>query len=143
MTEWRKPVAVYLWIVAAAVAFWFVFSPLLEDWIGGSFDAHAAWPILDPLSMLGAVVALIYTWHRKMVDEAGSDQSVTRDWLAHTVAFFVVAFLFVLLLGNYVIDTIVGAVESGGNRGLVWIIIDAGMPLAFLAVGTMMWRHNG
>ncbi len=141
MAQWRKPAAVYLCIVAAAIAFWFVFSPLLGEWFGDSLDIGAGWAVIDPLAIIGAVIALIYTWRRKMDDESGAEMIVTRDWLAHTAAFFVIAFLFILLLGNFVLDTILSA-DLSANRGLVWITIDAGLPLAFLAVATMMWRQE-
>ena len=141
MEQWRKPAAVYLGLVAAGIAFWFVFSPLLREWSGDSLDTQVGWSIIDPLALIGAVIALIYTWRRKMDDETGSDQIITRDWFSHTAAFFVIAFLFILLLGNFVLDTIIGA-DLSSNRGLVWITIDAGLPLAFLAVATMMWRQQ-
>ena len=143
MAQFHKPIAASLWLAAVVIVFWSIFSPLLDEWFGDSIDVHVVWTYLDPLTAIGAVIVLIYTWRRGVGDVGAGNQAVTRDWLAHTTLFFVVAFLLLLLAGNYVVDSILGTMESGGYRSLIWVIINAGMPLSFLAVGTLMWRDEG
>ena len=142
MAQLQKPAAALLFITAAAIVFLFVVGPLMEDLFEDSFDATTYWLIVDPMVFVSSVIALTYTWRAKSADAADGQTGVTRDWLAHRVAFYAVGFFFILWMSNYMLETIIGADVEGTYRNLVWIIIDAGLPLAFLAVGRMLWRES-
>ena len=125
MSVFKRLVAVYMLLVALAVAAHFLVGQFYDPTLEGT--ALTVWRVLDPLMVIGVVAALVAACARKRrrdADTAG--QSVDREYLEANVTFFYSAALLIALLYNWF------GVEFSDPRNdvpLVWIWIDTTLPI--------------
>ena len=135
MIALRRVAAIYMLLVAAAVAVHFLATQLYPPAWGD--EASTAWRILDPLMVLGVVAVLVDAVARKCRLAAGS--AVDREYLETNFTFYFSAMLLLLLLWNWF-----GFewVEPRNDQALVWMLIDATLPLLLAARGIRLLREE-
>ena len=100
MSVFKRLVAIYMLLVAVAVAAHFLATQLYDPTLEGT--ALTVWRILDPLMVIGVVAALIAAFARKRaLDADGVEQPVSREYLSANVTFYYSAVLLLVLLYNW------------------------------------------
>ena len=136
----KQIVGAILTIVGVAVAIHTVVEPLYHT----SSDAQPYspfWDILNPFMALSIVLGLIFGYIRKKGIDSGD--AITREYLAANTQFYgllVVGIMFFWNFFNLHNDafTAIGADAAT----LVWILIDATLPLLLGAMGISLMRGN-
>lgn len=137
----KQIVGAILLIVGVAVAIHTVVEPLYHASSDGQ-PYSPFWNILNLLMVLSIVLGLIFGYIRKKnVD--GSD-AITREYLAANIQFYGLLFVGIMFFWNYFNYyygpkfTAIGA----DTQSLVWILIDASLPLLLGATGISLLRSN-
>ena len=136
----KKIVGAILTIVGVAVAIHTVVEPLYH----ASSDVQPyspLWDILNPLMVLSIVLGLIFGYIRKKSVD-GSD-AITREYLAANTLFYGLLFVGIMFFWNYFnlrSDAFTAIGED--TVSLVWILIDASLPLLLGAMGISLLRGN-
>ena len=97
MTVTKRVAAIYMLALAVAVAVHFIIDPLYQSEDIAEFDP-TYWRIMDPLMVLGALLALVATFARKRRLTAGSD---IREYLEANVSFYAAAILSIIYPWNW------------------------------------------
>ena len=135
MSALRRLAAVYMLLVAAAVAVHFLaaqfYGPTLAD------TEVTLWRILDPLMVLGVVAVLVDAVARKR--RLAADSVVDREYLETNFIFYFSAMLLLLLLWNWF-----GFewVKPRNDQALVWMLVDATLPLLLASSAVRMLREE-
>ena len=134
----------FLVLVAVAVAVHTVVEPLYHASRAGQ-PYSPLWSILDPSMVAAVAVGLIFAWLRKRA--AGGQRAgdaVTRTWLAANTWFYGLLFVAILLLWNWfnLLSPRFTAVGDA-TASLVWILIDALLPLLLGTLGISLLRSGG
>ena len=136
----KQIVGAILTIVGVAVAIHTVIEPLYhvstDEQLYSSF-----WGILNPLMVLSIILGLIFGYIRKKGIDSGD--TITREYLAVNTQFYGLLFIGILFFWNYFnlhsdAFTAIGA----DTQSLVWILIDASLPLLLGAMGISLLRSN-
>ena len=140
----KRIAGVVLIIAAVVLAVHTVVEPLYFDSsTTGSGYNESVWALINSLSAFAVVlgVAFGYARIRKSGDEGGA--AVTREFLAANVQFFGVLFLGLLFFFNWfnLLSTDFNAVGPDAV-GLVWIAIDAGLPLIWFPMGLHLLKGD-
>ena len=131
MSVFKRLVAVYMLLVALAVAAHFLVGQFYDPMLEGT--ALTVWRVLDPLMVIGVAAALIAAFARKRALDAGADeQTVSREYLSANVTFFYSAALFIALLYNWFG---VEFSDPPNDVALVWIWINTTFPILLAASG--------
>ena len=133
-----KPIlGLLLKILAAAIYLQFIgtqiYDHLAAD-VGG-----VIWQILNPLMVLGLVVAIVLSYNRKRnVDSVGEDR-VTREYLEANCVFYLGIALMAGMLWNWI-----GSELSVPDNTVapIWTVIDLIEPLLLFAVGRHLMRSS-
>ena len=135
---------IFLLAVAVVVAVHTVVEPLYHVSAEGQ-PYSPVWEVLDPIMVLAVALGAVVTWRRKRrVDEEGGDGPVTREFLAANALFFGFLFVGILLLWSWFNLLIPGYTAVGPETAsLVWLVIDAGLPLLCGATGAALLRGAG
>ena len=139
----RRIVGVVLTVLAVVVAVHTVVEPLYHT-STETQPFSAAWQVLDPLMALGIALGVIFGYLRKSrADSAGGDAPVTWERLATNTLFYGFLFVGILFYWNWFIllSPAFTAVEDG-TTSLVWILIDALLPLLSGAMGVSLLRSD-
>jgi hypothetical protein len=131
----RQLLAVYLWLVAIAVAFQFMVSPLYPESVPGT----DVWRVLDWFMMVAVVIAVLANFIRKRTADRGDETGVTREYLEANVMFYGTALLTLWFFYNWFDFLMVGTGQTDPNWNL-WNIIDALLPLITGVTGCYVWR---
>lgn len=134
----------YLIAVAVAVAVHTVVEPLYH----ASTEAQPyspLWSILNPLMALAIALGVAAAWRcKRAVDREGDDGPVSRGWLTANALFFGLLFFGIMYLWNWFNLLSPGFTAiSDGTASLVWIVVDAALPLLWGATGVALLRGNG
>lgn len=136
----KQIVGAILIIVGVAVAIHTVIEPLYH--VSTDEQSYSPfWNILNPLMVLAIVLGLIFGYIRKKgVD--GSD-AITREYLAANIQFYGLLFVGIMFFWNY-FNLHSDAFTAVGEEtvSLVWILIDASLPLLLGAIGLSLLRGN-
>ncbi len=134
-------------MVAAAVAIHAVVEPLYHVSADAGFYSQRIWFILDLFMLLTVVLGVVFGFIRKQAfsREDGSGM-ITREYLAANTFFYGFLFIGILLCWNFfnfltflIHDfTAVGA----DTISLVWILIDATLPLLAGSMGISLLRQG-
>ncbi|MDE2799189.1 MAG: hypothetical protein OXI94_11050 [Gemmatimonadota bacterium] len=137
----KQIVGAILLIVGVAVAIHTVVEPLYhvstDEQLYSSF-----WSILNPLMVLSIILGLIFGYIRKK--GVAGDDAITREYLAANIQFYGLLFVGIMFFWNYFNYyygpkfTAIGA----DTQSLVWILIDASLPLLLGAMGISLLRSN-
>ena len=132
---------IYLIAVAVAVAVPAVVEPLYHVTTAAA-PYSPIWSILNPLMTVAIVLGLAVAWRcKREVDQEGDDAPVSRAFLIANALFYGLLFCAILYLWNWfnllspAFTTIAPATAS-----LVWIIVDAALPLLWGAAGVALLR---
>ena len=137
MSVFKRLAAIYMLLVAIAVAAHFLATQLYDPMLEGT--ALTVWRVLDPLMVIGVVAALIYACARKRALDAGADeQTVSREYLSANVTFFYSAVLLIALLYNWFG---VEFSDPPNDVALVWIWINTTFPILLAASGVRLLRE--
>ena len=133
MIALKRLVAVLMLLVAAAVAVHFLATQFYDPKLEGA--GTTVWNILDPLMVLGVIVVLIDAFARKRRLPSGA--AVDREYLESNFTFYFSAVLLLLLLWNWLGFALV---DPKNDQPLVWMFIDAALPLLLASGGVRMLR---
>ena len=134
---------VFLLALAVVVAIHTVAEPLYHT----SSDTQPYspfWAILDPIMVLGIALGLVFSYARKRrVDGEGDSGPVTREFLVANTQFFGFVSVGILMLWNWfnLLSPAFAAVGAD-TVSLVWILIDATLPLLLGSVGMFLVRNG-
>jgi hypothetical protein len=134
---------VILIVMAFVVAVHTVVEPLYH----GSTTAQPyspVWDTLNPLMVLTIALGLIFAFIRKRGVDGEGGAAVTREYFAANTLFFGFIFVGILFLWNWfnLLNPAFAAIGSE-TVSLVWIIIDATLPLLSGAMGIFLLRGDG
>ena len=136
----KQIVGAILLIVGIAVAIHTVVEPLYHaSGLGQPYSPF--WNILNPLMVLSIVLGLIFGYIRKKNLEGGD--AITREYLAANIQFYGLLFVGIMFFWNY-FNLHSEAFTAIGEEtvSLVWILIDASLPLLLGAMGISLLRSN-
>ncbi|MDE0003890.1 MAG: hypothetical protein OXQ29_14465 [Rhodospirillaceae bacterium] len=135
----KKIVGMYLILVAVLVGAHTVIEPLYHV----STEARpysATWDILNPMMIVALLLALLFAYRRK--NGADSDQGAsTREFIAANTLFYGTLFVSILFFWNW-FNLHSPEYTAIGNEtvSLVWIVVDALLPLLTGAMGMHLVR---
>ena len=133
--------AIYMMVVAAVVAVFFVINSLLAD----SIDVAMVWLVLDVLMAIGLGVAIVVNSARKWT-EGGRDPNlpVTRRYVEINAAFYLTVGVTVLFLHSWFALLANGTDSLEGNHQawIIWAAVDVLLPIALGVTGYRLWRNN-
>ena len=131
----------FLVLVAVAVAVHTVVEPLYH----ASTETQPyspLWNILDPLMVAAVAIGLLNAWVRKRRADRNQDGSaISRAWLVANTLFYGLLFVAILLLWNW-FNLLSPRFTAVGDEtvALVWILIDALLPLLLGSLGISLLR---
>ena len=137
----KRTVGVFLTAMAAAVAVHTVVEPLYHVSRDGQ-PYSPVWSILNPLMGLAIVLGLILGWRRKQeADGQGGETGVTREYLAANTQLYGLLCVGILFFWNW-FNLLMPDWSAPGDDtvALVWILIDATLPLLLGAMGIHLLR---
>ncbi len=131
----KRLAAVCLILLAVAVAVHFLATQFYDPTLEGA--ATDVWLILDPLMVIGVVIALAIALHRKL--NLDDSQGITRDYVESNFTVYFSAVLLLVLLWNWLGFVIV---DPGNDNALVWMFIDTAVPLLLASTGIRLLRES-
>lgn len=140
----KRIAGVVLIIAAVVLAVHTVVEPLYFD--SSTTDSgynENVWALINPLSAFAVVLGVVFGYVRLGRSGSDGDGAVTREFLAANVQFFGVLFLGILFFFNWfnLLSTDFNAVGPDAV-GLVWIAIDAGLPLIWFPLGLHLLKGD-
>lgn len=141
MNTLKQICGLFLVLTAVVVAVHTVVEPLYHTSSEGQ-PYSPLWEILDVLMAVAIVLGLLFGYLRKKAaDNAGDSDAVTREFVAANVQFYGFLCVGILFFWNWFIlysptFTAIGA----DTASLVWILIDATLPLLTGAMGVFLLR---
>ncbi|MCY4564821.1 MAG: hypothetical protein OXE40_10140 [Gammaproteobacteria bacterium] len=132
---------IYLIAVAVVVAVHTVVEPLYHVSAAGQ-PYSPFWSILNPLMAVAIVLAVAAAWRcKRAVDQEGGDAPVSRAFLIANTLFFGLLFFGIMYVWNWFNLMSPGFTAiSEGTVSLVWIVVDAALPLLWGATGVALLR---
>ena len=147
--------ALYMLLVAAAVAVNFIAVLFYDPPLGGGWFAYSslsdpdpvlgdagltAWQILDPLMVAGVVMVMLLAFGAKRRrDSDSSNSTIDREYLESNVTFYFSAFLLLALLWNWIASQ---WVDPPADIGLLWVFIDSTLPLLLASTAIRLLRRD-
>ena len=137
----KQIVGAILPIVGVAVAIHTVVEPLYHTSIDGQPYSPYWNSIFNPLMVLAIILGLIFGYIRKKSVEGGD--AITREYLAANIQFYGLLFVGILFFWNFFNLHSEDFKAIGAETvSLVWILIDASLPLLLGAMGISLLRAN-
>ena len=141
----KRIVGVVLIIAAIVLAGHMLAEPLYFD--SSTTDSGynmRVWTFINPLTAFATVLGVIFGYARMRRSESEGDTTVTREFLAANTQFFGVLFLGILFFYNWfnLLSADFNAVGPDAV-GLVWIAIDAGLPIIWFPMGLRLLKGEG
>ena len=140
----KRIAGVVLIIAAIVLAVHTVVEPLYFDSsTTGSGYNESVWALINPLSAFAVVLGVVFGYVRMGRSASDGGGAVTREFLAANVQFFGVLFLGILFFFNWfnLLSSDFNAVGPDAV-GLVWIAIDAGLPLIWFPMGLHLLKGD-
>ena len=137
----RRICGVVLVVMAVVVAVHTVVEPLYYTSTEDS-PYSPVWDVIGWLMFLPLVLGVAFGYVRKKA--VGSDGAVTREFLAANVHFYGGLFFGIVFLLNWFAQITPTFTAIGGDTvSLVWIVLDAGLPLLWGSMGMYLLRGGG
>ena len=131
----KKLLAVFLGVVALAVAVQFMFGAFYQELV----DTGAIWDVLNWFLAVGLVIALIVSFHHKRRLDRPANGAVTREYVEVNVIFYVTVVLVLWFFWNWTDD--LTAVESQGQTHRnIWVWINPLFVPIAAATALRLWR---
>ncbi len=137
----KRIIGIYLVATAVAVGVHTVVEPLYHA-SGPGQPYSPLWNVLNPLMAAAIALALVFGYLRKQeVDGEGGSAGVTREFVAANAHFYGFLFVGILFFWNW-FNLLMPAFTALGDDTvtLVWILIDATLPLLLGAMGVSLLR---
>ncbi|MCY3853085.1 MAG: hypothetical protein OXG03_05890 [Gammaproteobacteria bacterium] len=129
--------------MAATVAFHTVVEPLYHVSEPGQ-PYSPFWETLDPLMVLAWVAGTVFAYLRKRAVDREGGEAVTREYLAANVLFYGFLGVGILLLWSYFSLLSPNYAPTGPDAiTVIWMLIDATLPLLLGAAGANLLRERG
>lgn len=130
--------------VAFAVAIHTVIEPLYHTSTAAQ-PYSPFWMVLDPFMVVALVVGTIFAYQRKRaVDRDGDEVPVSRAYVAAHTLFYGFLAVGILLLWSYLNLLNPGYAPTGADaESVIWMLIDASLPLLLGAQGFQLIRASG
>ncbi len=140
----NRIVGFYLVAMAVILAVHTVVEPLYHVSADGQ-PYSPLWTIINPLTALAVVLGVIAAWRcKRAVDTEGDDGPVSRAFLIANTLFFGLLFVGILFFWNWFNLLSPGFTAIPPETvSLVWIIVDAALPLLWGATGIALIRGRG
>ncbi len=132
MSAVRRIVGALLILTAAAVAFFAIFDPLIQD-------AIFVWPYLNPIMFVALALGTSVAFHIKRDVASLPESSATRRLEAGAL-FYGFLFVGILFMSNWL-----NAIFDDSQRDarfLVWYFINAVFPVMLGYCGVYLLRHS-
>ena len=139
----RRACGLFLVLVAVVVAVHTVAEPLYHA-SSESQPYSPLWNFLDPLMVAAVAVGLLCAFLRKRRACRNQDGSaISRPWLVANTQFYGLLLVAILLLWNW-FNLLSPRFTAIGDEtvSLVWILIDAMLPLLLGSLGISLLRTN-
>lgn len=131
---------VFLIAMAVLVAVHTVVEPLYHTSETGQ-PYSPVWEVLNPLMALAILLGLRFAYMRK---KAAVGDAVTRAYLLSNTLFYGFLFVGIMFLWNWFTLLSPGYSAAGSDtNSMVWILIDAALPLLMGAAGSAMLTAAG
>jgi len=143
MDTLKRLSGIFLVLVAIAVAIHTIVEPLYH--VSGQGQPYSPlWEILDPLMALAIALGVLFGYRRKKAaDREDGSAAVTREFVAANVQFYGFLFVGILFFWNWFILLSPTFTAAGADTiSLVWILIDATLPLLTGAMGMFLLRSS-
>ena len=140
----KRIVGVVLIISAIVLAVHTVVEPLYFDSSTTSSGYNeSVWAFINSLTAFAVVLGVIFGYARIRKSGSEGDAAVTREFLAANIQFFGVLFLGILFFFNWfnLLSADFNAVGPDAV-GLIWIAIDAGLPLIWFPMGLNLLKGD-
>ena len=134
---------IYLILVAVVVAVQTVTEPVyIALNIGDMYGP--VWGFLDYFMALAIALGIYFGCkHKSAVDDEGDDAPVSREFVITNALFYGFIFIAILFFWNWFHHLSPGTPSmDGGNILLVWLLVDAALPLLAGATGIRLLRRN-
>ena len=133
---------VILIVMAVVVAVQTIVEPLYHTSSEGQ-PYSPLWSIIGWLMILPIALGLIYGYLRKKDVDSEGGGAVTREFLAANTLFYGFLFVGILFLWNWFNQLSPGFTAIGADTvTLVWILVDAALPLLSVAMGMFLLRGD-
>lgn len=135
----KKICGLYLFAVAVLVAVHTVVEPLYHASEPGQ-PYSPFWTIVNPLTALAIVLGAVFSYTRKT---GAGGEAVTREFLVANTLFYGFLFLGIMFFWNW-FNLMSPAFTAIGDEtvSLVWIVVDAGVPLLAGVTGIHLLRSG-
>ena len=135
---------VILVVMAVVVAAQTIGEPLYHVSEEAGAYSRWIWDTLNPLMLLTIVLGVIFAYIRKR-DLAGEDGSrmISREFITANTQFYGFLFVGILFCWNW-FNTLTPGFSAVGTdtRNLVWLLIDATLPLLAGSMGIFLLRES-
>ena len=138
MDTGNKPLAAAFWLLAAAVALHFIFTPFYDD---ATNVVDQVWNILNWLMAIGVVVALaVHYFRKRALDSRRDDGTITREYLEVNIAVYGSIILTLLFFTNWFDKLTIDAGRSQDETHLlIWVFVDPLFVLISGITGRYLW----
>ena len=135
----NKICGLYLFAVAVLVAVHTVVEPLYHA-SGPGQPYSPFWTIVNPLTAVAIVLGAVFSFRRK---RGAAGETVTREFLVANTLFYGFLFAGIMFFWNW-FNILSPAFTAIGDEtvSLVWIVVDAGVPLLAGATGVHLLRSG-
>ena len=141
METLKRIIGVVLIVIAAIIAIQTVLEPIYHTSTTDS-PYSSTWDYINPLSLISIILGVIFGYIR--MRRAGADASV-QEFIAANTLFYGFMFAAIIFLWNWFGISDVGQDFTGvdhGTRSLVWILLNATLPLLNGAMGVHLLRAS-
>ena len=141
MEALKRIIGVVLIVIAAIIAINTVIEPIYHTSTEES-PSGSAWDYINWLFAISIILGIIFGYIR--MSRAGEDASV-QEFIAGNTLFYGFMFVAIIFFWNWFGISGIGegfTAVGHGTRGLVWIIIDATLPLLNGALGIHLLRSS-
>ena len=139
MESLKRFIGIVLIVIAAIVAIHTIIEPIYHTSTDDSPNS-SAWDIINWLSAISIILGLIFGYIRM---NGISENSSVQEFLAANTLFYGFIFVAIIFFWNWFGISSIGTdftAVSSDTRGLVWILIDAILPLLNIAMGVYLLR---
>ena len=140
----RRISGAVLLVMAVVVAVHTIVEPLYYSSTEAS-PYSPVWALLGWVMMLPLALGVTFAYLRKKdAESGGSGGAITREFVAANTHFYGGLFFGIVFLWNWFNQLSPGFTAVGADTiGLVWIVLDAGLPLLWGAMGVFLLRGGG
>lgn len=143
MDSLKRVIGVILILIAAIIALHTILEPVYHTSDPNSENPYSSlWGYINPLSAISIVLGIIFSYIRM---NRISENSSIQEFIAANTLFYGFMFSAIIFFWNWFGILKVGAdftAVSADTRSLVWIFLDALLPLLNGALGAHLLRSN-